>query len=171
MSRKKFTEGWDSLFETPKETASGETGLLFDLPEPTPPAPRKKPALRSEAPKQASGKSFMSDLESFLQEAFDESFAEQTAQRASSPAPEAKPRKRAGGSGSGLDALIRSTIEPDNLQIENPDRGTRRLVLFLDEQKISKLKTIARVERTLLRTIVDQIVAEFIAGYEKKENS
>jgi hypothetical protein len=169
MSRKKFTEGWDSLFETTKETAPGETGLLFDLPEPTPPAPRKKTALRSETSK-PSGKSFMSDLESFLQEAFDESYAEQTAQRPSST-PDAKPRKRAGGSGSGLDALIRSTIEPDNLHIENPDRGTRRLVLFLDEQKISKLKTIARVERTLLRTIVDQIVAEFIAGYEKKENS
>jgi hypothetical protein len=168
MSRKKFTEGWDSLFETTKETAPGETGLLFDLPEPTPATPRKKTTLRSEAPKHA-GKSFMTDLESFLQEAFDESYAEQTAQRTPS-APEAKPRKRA-GSGSGLDALIRSTIEPDNLHIENPDQGTRRLVLFLDEQKISKLKTIARVERTMLRTIVDQIVAEFIASYEKKENS
>lgn len=165
MSRKKFTDGWEGLFETATDTPPGESGLLFDLPEPTAAPRRNKTRQRGENPRHGGGKSFTSDLESFLQEAFEESFAEQTRQGAASAQPAVeKSRKRPAG---GLDSLIRSTIEPDNLHLEKPGPNTRRLVLFLDEEKIAKLKSIARVEKTLLRSIVDQIVAEFIAEYEQ----
>ncbi len=166
MSRKKFTDGWEGLFETATDTPPGESGLLFDLPEPTAAPRRNKTRQRGENPRHGGSKSFASDLESFLQEAFEESFAEQTRQGAASAQPAVEKTRKHPAAG-GLDSLIRSTIEPDNLHVEKPGPNTRRLVLFLDEEKIAKLKSIARVERKVLRHIVDQIVAEFIAEYEK----
>lgn len=172
MSRKKFTDGWEGLFDTASDHASGEPLLLFDLSEPsekTPPkrrAPSKVTEAAQEHPKH-SGKSFASDLESFLQEAFEESFTEQTQQRTDTePEPNAKTRRRPAARG--LDALIRSTLDEAQTGAENSNAGVRRLVLFLDEHKISRLKSIARSEKTVLRSIVDQIVADYIADYERR---
>lgn len=169
MSKKKFTDGWEGLFESSSDSAAGAM-LLFELPEPSPPKKLRKPkaTLVDALPKHA-GKSFASDLASFLEEAFEESFVEQTQQRTdATPSAEANAPKRPAPRG--LDALIRSTLpqegEPDSAGAAG--QSVRRLVLFLDEAKVNKLKSIAREERKQLRAIVDQIVAAFIAEYEKR---
>ncbi len=167
MSRKKFTDGWEGLFDSAPDSGQGGALLLFELPEPDSSNTRRKAKVHvTETPAKHAGKSFASDLESFLQEAFEESFTEQTQQRTDSePAPGAKTRRRPAR---GLDSLIRSTVESDSQDPDMPGPNTRRLVLFLDEEKIAKLKSIAREERKVLRSVVDQIVAEFIAQYEKR---
>jgi hypothetical protein len=64
----------------------------------------------------------------------------------------------------GLDALLRSTIEPSKMKLQN--KPVRRLTLAFDENKLDKLKYIARLERTYLKDIIDEIVEEFIEEYE-----
>lgn len=172
MSKKKFTDGWESLFESASDHASGQTLLLFELPESETGKPhRRSKSHAAEAvpePPKHSGKSFASDLESFLQEAFEESFTEQTRQRTDAePEPNAKTRRRPAPASRGLDSLIRNTMEETQAGTDHSTAGVRRLVLFLDEHKIARLKSIARSEKTLLRSIVDQIVAEYIAEYER----
>lgn len=169
MSRKKFTDGWESLFEPTDDVAVVEQSSSDGFPAAKAQRTRKPAANRqaSKTTKTSTGKSFTSDLESFLQEAFEDSFAEQTKQRSDSePAPGAITPVSANNKG--LDALIRSTINHDSISIDESGSGPRRLVLFLEEKKILKLKDIAKTEKTLLRNIIDQIVAEFIASYEKK---
>jgi hypothetical protein len=169
MSRKKFTDGWESLFETTHDVDLMEKTSSEHTPADISKKTRKPAANRQAAKKTrtSTGKSFTCDLESFLQEAFEDSFAEQTKQRSDSePAPGAKTPLT--NNAQGLDALIRSTINHDSISIDESGTGPKRLVLFLDEKKILKLKNIAKTEKTLLRNIIDQIVAEYIASYEKR---
>ena len=48
-------------------------------------------------------------------------------------------------------------------------KGTKRITLTFDPDKLEKLKTIARRERTYLRDIIDEIVAEYLDEYESKK--
>jgi hypothetical protein len=47
--------------------------------------------------------------------------------------------------------------------------NTRRLTLVFDENKLNKLKSIARMERSYLKDIIDEIVESFIHEYEVKK--
>jgi hypothetical protein len=163
MSKKRFTAGLEGLFSAPAEdvkleeqprTANGESGS------------KKGEAGQDNQdiqPKKSTGKHFADDLQAFLTEAFNESLERQL-QAEPEPDTELKtPRKTL----SGLDALIRTTVEPRHMSIS--DSPTRRLSLAFDEQKLEKLKTIARLEKTFLRTIIDEIVEDYIKTYEKKK--
>ncbi len=170
MSKKKFTDGWEGLFESGNDSTAAGAMLLFELPDPSPPKKlHKSKATLVDAPSKHASKSFTSDLASFLEEAFEESFAEQTQQRTDTvSSDEANTPGRTAPRG--LDALIRNTLprEGESVSAGPAGQAVRRLVLFLDEAKVNKLKSIAREERKQLRTIVDQIVAAFIAEYEKR---
>jgi hypothetical protein len=166
MSRRKFTDGWEGLFEGSGEIPEDGVVLMLDLPQPSVPAKRRAKVRITESTK-SYHKSFSSDLDSFLQEAFEDSFEahfQQTAPPAQSGTA-AKNRQRA--SRGGLDSLFKSTLDPEDVELDRPEPNTRRLVLFLDEEKISRLKLIAKTERKMLRSVVDEIVGEFIAMYEK----
>jgi hypothetical protein len=45
------------------------------------------------------------------------------------------------------------------------------LTLQFDERKLEKLKDIARMEKTLLRDIIDSIVEDYISRWEKQKKS
>jgi hypothetical protein len=49
--------------------------------------------------------------------------------------------------------------------------NTRRLTLVFDESKLNKLKSIARMERSYLKDIIDEIVESFIKEYEGKKGN
>ena len=142
-------------------------------------APKKKDNMDE---KQNSGKNFRADLQSFLQDAFEESFEKhieqkkqelraiktKAATKSGKPAravrKQSRPtRPRRGG----LDALIRATVTPSKMEMAKTP--TRRLTLTFDENKLDKLKTIAREERTMLKDIIDEIVVEYIQHYEKEK--
>ncbi len=147
MSKKRFTGGLDRLLQSEDQASS----------------PRDRATRSKKSEEKTSSKSFTADLQSFLEEAFEESFEtqmeERTQARQQSPLPQTTP--------SGLDALIRSTIEPDSMEVA---RGkVRRLVLTFDDQKLEKLQEIARHKETYLRDIIDQIVGSFIDDYEKQK--
>lgn len=108
---------------------------------------------------------FASDLELFLKEAFEESYEAQMQEEAS----DALPKKRSRRPDSGLDLLIRSTVEP--VAISDNNTPERRVTLLIDQLKLEKLKTIAKLERTYIKNIMDDIVQEFIKSYEKKKGN
>lgn len=166
MSRKKFTDGWEGLFEGSVEAPAEGAVLLLELPEASAPAKRRARVRINESSK-SHQKSFSSDLDSFLQEAFEDSFEEHFQQRTPPAQTGAVAKTRQRASRGGLDSLFRSTLDPEDVELDRPETNTRRLVLFLDEEKITRLKTIARTERKMLRSVVDEIVGEFIAMYEK----
>jgi hypothetical protein len=163
MSKKRFTEGLESVF-----SPAAEETLLQDSPL----LGRQKaasPEKADEGSKRSHGKDFSSDLEAFLADAFEESLDEQIEQReqrsAKTMSASAQVKKRHRRPLSGLDALIRSTVEPEDVQIQ--EAKGRRVTLTFDPRKLEKLKQIARLEKTYLRDIIDEIVAEFLDEYEQ----
>jgi len=167
MSKKRFTDGLESLLSMPAEDAALQRNALLSSESssgqgisPTvdiPPAESKK----------VQGKRFTDDLQAFLMEAFEESFDRQM-QHDRSQAAEPEIKKRSSKPMDGLDALIRSTVEP---KMKLDHLATRRLTLQFDERKLEKLKDIARMEKTLLRDIIDNIVGDYISRWEKQKKS
>jgi len=156
MSKKRFTAGIDSLFgelggqqKSSKEEAEQKTVQAADTPE-------------SDDAKHKKG--FKADLTAFLKEAFEESLEQklQEPPRSKSSKNAAKLRPKGG-----LDALLRSTIEPSKMKLTN--KPVRRLTLAFDQKKLEKLKHIARLEQTFLKDIIDEIVEEFIEDYESNK--
>lgn len=161
MSRKKFIESVASLFGEDDSAILSEDSVLISST-----SSEKK---RSDAKSRPShSKDFSSDLESFLEEAFEASFEDQMQQSESKqPEVDSHIKKRRSRPLSGLDSLIRSTVEPSQIEIQ--DTPTRRVTLLFDKRKLEQLKTIARLERTYLKDIVDEIVEDFLESYEKKK--
>ena len=172
MSKKKFTDGLESLFSIDhnKESGQGTTFLEGMNPDELKPG-GGKPAVN----KSTSRKNFTTDLDSLLQEAMQESFEEQIQEREAAsnagktPQPfhqQAHRRKPLGG----LDMLIRRTVERGSVE-EDQLTGTRRLTVSFDKEKLSKLKTIARMEKAYLKDILGDIVEEYIRRYENQKGA
>jgi hypothetical protein len=157
LSKKKFTAGLESLFGDAADDTIQEEMLLFS----------EASEKTKETKKNTSGKDFSADLQSFLTEAFEESFEEQLAEKESPPSSDRQVKKRRRKPLSALDALIRNTVEIK--ETEPDDKLTRRITVVFEKTKLEKLKSIARVEKTLIREIIDEIVGEFIRKYERKK--
>lgn len=167
MSKKRFTEGLESIFgEAAEDTLQESSPLLSRT------GRREAPKKGDEGGKRTSSKDFSADLQAFLEHAFEESVEEQLEQRRQKRTPisgSAQVKKRHRKPLSGLDALIRSTVEPGSIRLE--PEGSKRITLTFDPVKLEKLKAIARRERTYLRDIIDEIVAEYLEEYESRKNT
>jgi hypothetical protein len=170
LSKKRFTDGLESLFsiDQNKESGQGTTFLEGSSPDEMRPG-AGKPAVS----KPTSRKNFTTDLDSLLNEAMQESFEEQIQEREASAASKAQPfhqqahrRKPLGG----LDMLIRRTVEQGAVA-DDPLTGTRRLTVTFDREKLNKLKIIARMEKSYLKDILGDIVEEYIRRYENSKGN
>lgn len=172
LSKKKFKSGLESVFvPDPASAPEGRgTGFLSNPFDKQKQADKSSPAKRS-----LSRKNFTTDLDSLLQEALRESFDEQLEQRQHSAAAQAKPFQNQGRSSkppfSGLDRLIRRTIESSDMSIseDKPSDGRKRLVVTFEKDKVEKLKKIARLEKAYLKEILSDLVGNFIEEYESKK--
>jgi len=152
----------ESIFgEAAEETLQESSPLLSS----TQAAKKKKSSKRS-----SSGKNFSDDLQSFLQDAFEDSLEQQMEERAQrkekAVEQEVKVKKRHRRPLGGLDALIRSTVEPAQKRIDS--RKAKRVTLTFDPNKLDKLKKIARNRKAYLRDVIDEIVAEYLDSMEQK---
>lgn len=159
MSKKRFSEGLDDLFSDSKSSV----GTLFGNPNA---APAPTPERRS------SHKNFMSDLDSLIQEALEESFEHQEANRSDDALPSSKSKSTARETSSvlphGLDSLIRQTID---IQEASPDEttGKRRLTVSVDKTKVEQLKAIARLEKSYLKDLLVGLIDDYIAEYTSQK--
>ncbi|MCB0703785.1 MAG: hypothetical protein KDC34_00685 [Saprospiraceae bacterium] len=68
---------------------------------------------------------------------------------------------------SGLDSLIRQTVESSKVSV---DYGARKRVTFLfEEDKLDQLKQVAREENKYLKDIISQIVSEYLDRHKNDE--
>lgn len=169
MSKKKFTDGLESLFSTDTSADVGKKGTSFLN-------PNKKNSGTSATVKKkrsTSRKNFTTDLDTLLEEALQESFEEQLVRREQLKAG----KKAAKGEhhqnqqrrpSSGLDMLIRRTVEVGAVEADRKT-GKKRLTVTFDKEKIQKLKKIARLEKAYLKDILGKLVEEYIQEYESEK--
>jgi hypothetical protein len=174
MSKKRFTTGMEDLLHEASQTSpvyieGGEKPAQNISPLVGKSSPTEEISLMGEsspAPlKRTHGKKFSDDLQTFLQEAFDASFEKYTDPNYVQD--DASIKKRTLKPMAGLDAILRSTVDPKSMRLGSGN--TRRLTLVFDENKLNKLKSIARLERSYLKDIIDEIVESFIKEYEVKK--
>ena len=164
MSKKKFTTGLESLFGEPQEQerhVSTVTETALDADD----RPLEQSPIRRN-----SSKNFTSDLDSLFRDAFTEAIEDK-----------AEKLKKSAGYGddlydaarslykkplSGLDALIRQTVDTSLAGMEHA--AIKRITFTFENQKIEKLKSIAKMERAFLKDVVNGVITEFIDNYEKR---
>jgi|1048.fasta_scaffold03290_3 hypothetical protein len=148
MSKKKFSSGLDELFaELAENPAVSEVTLQTGT-------TRSGRNL----------KSFTSDLEAVMNTDLSDD-ANASSDKSSAPNPKSKSRQASlSGMPSGLDALIRQTIDIQDLEKEE-QRGIRRLTVAVDREKLDKLKAIARMENAYLKDLLLELIDDYINEY------
>ena len=170
MSKKKFTDGLESLFGTTVSVheEQGFLGRREDKPR------RKRTKLsvkkkKSERP--SSGKSFTLDLDSLFEQVLTETIEEkvQKAKKKSVVSKDniEKTKQKYRKPMNGLDALIRQTVESSLMEVQAAPVPTKKRVTFVfDKQKLARLKRIAKIEKAYLKDIIGDLISEFIDSYE-----
>jgi hypothetical protein len=159
LSKKKFTDGLESLFDEVAE----ETVTFVEASAPK--GPQKVKRVRS----RGSSKDFTADLDTLLEEALGSDKAEETKEDTSSNT--RKPAKKSGSTVrkplSGLDALIRKTIEVNMADDSGERKATKRVTFAVDKKKLEKLKAIARSQNAYLKDVITQIISDYIQEVEE----
>ena len=162
MAKKRFTGDFtDSLFDKsltqeaaamPVSTSKMETDIPASVV-----LPRR------------AAKNFTSDLDSLFQEAFTEAVEEKLDKMKRDSGlqdPFAADERAYKKPLSGLDALIRQTVDSSLAALDHA--AVKRLTIMFENQKIEKLKTIAKQERSFVKDLVSGVLSEFIDNYERK---
>ncbi|MEL7118825.1 MAG: hypothetical protein AAFO07_05270 [Bacteroidota bacterium] len=169
MSRKKLLEGLESIFtDQPTDDLLQMDERMQSAASKGKTTSKAKPKKTTKKTTRSSSKNFSNELTLFLNEAFQESFDDQMAQQASDTNEKEKKdlviKKRSRRPKGGLDGLIRNTIEPEKVTFSA--NRIKQITLALEEEKIQKLKEIARLEKKYLRKVINEIVEDFISDYQ-----
>ncbi|MEL6924455.1 MAG: hypothetical protein AAFO94_10445 [Bacteroidota bacterium] len=177
MSKKKFTDGLESLFSLSVEETENEEVLLVVEGEANQEQKAKSEKKKKKPAKRRHTKSFAADLE-FL---FSGSSAapRETSKKieadaadgaaASREATEKKKNDKEDDSPrvySGLEALLRNTIDPAPYQQAEVSK-VKRVTFTFDKEKLVRLKKIAKSQKSYLKDIIGKVVSEYIEQYEK----
>jgi hypothetical protein len=162
MSKKKFTDGLESLFNVSDEEAVDHYGGVNMHTEQTTYA-MDETIVEAIKPKRT-GKDFSANLGSAMQDAFvtsEDAFLTQEENINLSEISKKASRKPL----TGLDALLRRTI--DSSELDNETK--RRVVLIIESGKFEKLKEIAKEESLFLKDIIERSVSFFLDDYDRRK--
>ncbi len=156
MSKKKFSEGLDDLFS---DTHAGHGDPFGGDTVAARPQERK-----------SAHKNFMSDLDALLQEALEESLEKYDANQPDTTTPSGKSKSGSSYRSpmSGLDALIRQTVDIQEITMDETS-GKKRLTVAVDKTKLEKLKAIARLENAYMKDLLVHLIDEYIEEYKQQK--
>lgn len=164
MSKKKFTEGLESLFDEVAEE------MVTFVESSAPKGPQKVKRVRSKG----SGKDFTADLDTLLEEALGSDKLEESREETTATSIQRNPANKSGSKVrkplSGLDALIRKTIEVNMTDDHGERKATKRVTFAVDKKKLEKLKAIARRQNAYLKDVITQIISDYIREIEEEKS-
>ena len=175
MSKKKFTDGLESLFSLPSEEMREPENVLVVEKEKIKGKRKKKKIKR-----RSYGKSFTSDLDALFSgipanRTNEETNSEKDVQKLNiKKTQKAKtPRIKVAVSNPviGLDALLRSTVDPSPYNKTEAPTDKKRVTFTFNKKKLLKLKRIAKIEKLYLKDIIGGAVSEFIQEYESNKGA
>ena len=168
MSRKKFNSGLESLFSegADQDLEQDKVSLLNA---------KRRVSRGSTAAQEktdasvAPVKSFTSDLDSLFNDVMTETIEEKVEAIISEKEKPLRKRRTVSKKPlSGLDALFRRTVENDTEAPAKLERNIKRVSFTFHKDRLLKLKSIAKMEKSYLKDIISDVVSEYIDEYEKK---
>ena len=169
MSKKRFSSGLDSLFDNPRDEQEFEDVKAGKAPPPS--VSELEAEVKAVVMKRTTTKNFTSDLDSLFNYAFTEALEEKVDKlRRDSGIDDPFESKRDNYKRplSGLDALIRSTVDTSLMGLEHAP--IKRFTIMFENKKIEQLKNIAKQERAFVKDLVGDVLTEFIKNYEQQHN-
>ncbi len=168
MSKKRFSSGLDSLFDSPRdEQAFVDSATAAQAPPPS--VSELEAEVKAVVMKRTTTKNFTSDLDSLFQEAFSEAIGEQAEKMRLAmdlDDPFSSKQNKYKKPLAGLDALIRETVDTSLVGFEHAP--IKRFTIMFENKKIEKLKNIAKQERAFVKDLVGDVLTEFINNYERQ---
>ncbi|MBC6996100.1 hypothetical protein QWY85_04730 [Neolewinella lacunae] len=155
MAKKRFTDDLFGLFEEPQQQASARPGNALPEEEQV---DVDVAANSDQARKKLSSKRFTKDLDAFLSDGFDR---EPKAGKAFGTTPGRIPARRRT---TGLDLLIRSTVNPEDERSreESHQDNTKRVTLIFNKEHLDELKEHAKMRGLFLKDVVQEMVARYL---------
>ena len=145
MAKKKFKLGLGELLDNAMDNNTPKT-------EPKKSTRRKIKRTTSKK----TTKSFSTNLDDLFQEAIEESVQENAQKLKTKKRTTSKRKKPMFG----LDALIRETVETSEVEVTPANK--KRVTFVFDEEKIDKLKQLARLKKAYVKDIVNEIISEYL---------
>jgi len=165
VSKKKFTDGLESLFSLSAEENEKEEVLLVVEAE----EKQKKTPTEKKKNKRKPSKSFTADLDSLFSGTISYNPEKKETTQAESKKEKAGAEKKKGPKVfSGLEALLRNTVDTARYNQTEPSK-VKRVTFTFDKEKLVRLKKIAKTQKSYLKDIIGKVVSEYIEEYEKDQ--
>ncbi len=162
MSKKRFTDGLESLFGFSEGgDLAEESPLLAETEVRVITEPKAKKA------RGRSSKNFTSDLDSLFEDTLEDVIEETKTDYQQGIKPDKKRKQRRPVSG--LDALIRRTLDTGESEVSYDKR--KRVTFVFEKSKVEKLKRIAKAQKVYLKDILGEIVKDYLHQYEKEKGT
>ena len=162
MSKKRFTDGLESLFGVSEGgNLPEESPLLAETEVRVVTKPKAKKA------RKRGSKNFTSDLDSLFEDTLENAIEETKTEYQQSNKPDKKRKQLRPVSG--LDALIRRTLESGEAEVSYDKR--KRVTFVFEKSKVEKLKRIAKAQKVYLKDILGDIVKDYLKQYEQEEGT
>jgi len=181
LSKKKFKKGLESLFGDWGGDPIDDAVLELErTEEPKSVEAESAPHSKKDTDRKTNaGKNFTTDLDALFQDVVYESIDEQfekikekkkdkkKKEPVENKKPKAKKKRKVIPRSGGIDSLIRSTVEGSIMQIESTS-NKKRVSFVFDKEKLKKLKSIAKVKKSYLKDVIDEVVAEYLQKHSEK---
>ncbi len=162
MSKKRFTDGLESLFGVSEGgNLPEESPLLAETEVRVVTKPKAKKV------RKRGSKNFTSDLDSLFEDTLENAIEETKTEYQQSNKPDKKRKQLRPVSG--LDALIRRTLESGEAEVSYDKR--KRVTFVFEKSKVEKLKRIAKAQKVYLKDILGEIVKDYLKQYEKEKGT
>jgi hypothetical protein len=156
MSKKKFSDGLDSIFSDIHEEVMATTYVLRD-------SPKADAEERSAKMERKGGKNFSSNMDDVIMKSFVTNNENQNKEEDDNSNIRYSHVKKQRTPLTGIDGLFSRSIEYGDLDND----VKKRIVLILENQKVDKLKAIAKKEHLFLKDVIVQSVSSYIERYER----
>ena len=165
MSKKKFTDGLESLFSLSVEENEKEEVLLVVEAE----EKQEKAKPQKKKTKRKPSKSFAADLDSLFSGTVSYTPEKKEKKKSTTEKEKAGDEKNKGPKVfSGLEALLRNTVDTARYNQTEPSK-VKRVTFTFDKEKLVRLKKIAKTQKSYLKDIIGKVVSEYIEEYEKDQ--
>ena len=159
MGKKKFSDGLDSIFSDIQEETMSRTYVVEN-------APRENQEEQNIRVERKGGKNFSSNMDEVIMKSFVTNNENQYKEEDDNSNIRYSHVKKQRTPLTGIDGLFSRSIEYGDL-----DNDTKkRIVLILENNKVDRLKAIAKEEQLFLKDIIIKSVSSYINNHDRRKN-